>query len=453
MTDSEGGLPTPRRHWAMLALSLSIALAVLDGAVATVALPVIARDMQISDAASIWIVNASQLVMMVTLMPLAALGDRIGYRRIYQTGVVVFSLASLGAALSQTLPELIAARMLQGLGASGIMSLNAAMVRLIWPHRQLGRGMGVMALIVTSTSTAAPAIGSLVLGVASWHWLFAMNVPLGIAATVVGAFALPATPGSDRTFDWRSAVLTAATFGLLVVGLRGLGADDVRPALAELAGALAVGVVLVRRELGMRTPLLPLDLIRIPIIGLSALTAIMSFSAQTMGLVALPFLLQGTMGRTTVETGLLLTAWALATTVMAPVAGRLADRYPAGVLGGIGLAVMACGLLLIGLQPPTASNFDLAWPLAVCGVGFGFYQTPNNRTIMISAPLERSGGAAGLVASARVLGQTLGSISVALMFHSFSTGAPRMALFVGACVAAVGSGISLTRLRAPAATS
>jgi DHA2 family multidrug resistance protein-like MFS transporter len=168
--------------------------------------------------------------------------------------------------------------------------------------------------------------------------------------------------------------------------------------------------------------------------------------AQMLAYVALPFYLQAALGRSQVETGLLMTPWPLATAVAAPIAGRLADRYPAGALGGIGLACFATGLLLLALLPAHPGNADIAWRMAVCGFGFGLFQAPNNRAILGSAPRERSGGASGMLGTARLLGQTAGAALMALMFTLFGDRATTAALLVSTVVALIAAGVSCTRL-------
>src|SRR5690625_5202618 len=191
MTD---GLPPPQRFWAMVTLVLSIAMAVLDSTVINVALPTIAEELAASPSASIWIVNAYQLAIIAMLLPLSSLGDRIGYRRIYISGLSLFSLASLLCALSDSLLMLTAARILQGLGAAGIMSINAALVRFIYPRHMLGQGIGLIALVVSISAAAGPTVAAGVLSIAEWHWLFAINVPIGLAALWIGLRSLPITP-------------------------------------------------------------------------------------------------------------------------------------------------------------------------------------------------------------------------------------------------------------------
>lgn len=449
MTDEGGGLQAPQRYWAVAALGMTIALSVLDSAGVVVALPVIAKDLTVSASDAVWIVNGTQLVVMMTLLPLSVLGERLGYRRIYLGGVLVFGLGSLAGTLAQSLPQLIAARVLVGLGASAMMALSSAMVRFIWPASKLGKGMATLTLMVMASSTAAPAIAAFLLAAGSWRWIFAFPGLVAAASLAVGVLALPSPAGSERPIDWRSASLAAATFGLLIVGLHGLG-ESPRRSLLELAAAVIAGTVLIRRELGVRAPLFPVDLLRIPLIGLSAATSVLSYAAQTGAFVVLPFMLQGPMGRTPMETGLLMTPWALTVCFVAPISGRLSDRHSPGLLGSLGLAALCAGLLLLAAVPADVDNFDLAWRLALCGLGFGFFQTPNNRAMIVSAPLERTGGAGGLLATARVLGQTLGATGAALMFHGLGPHAQKPALLAAAAAAGLGVVVSVLRLREPA---
>jgi DHA2 family multidrug resistance protein-like MFS transporter len=286
--------------------------------------------------------------------------------------------------------------------------------------------------------------------VASWPWLFAINVPIGIAAFVIGVRALPRTQGHGRKPNYLSALLSAVTLGTLVYGCETLGRGEPRTAVPMLVVALVAGVLLVRRERVRPAPLLPLDLLRVPIFALSICTSITTFAAQMIALVTLPFLLQSVLGRTVLQTGLLMTLWPLAVGFTAPLAGRLADRYPAGLLGGIGLAAFSVGLVSLSLLGDHPGTIDILWPMALCGAGFGFFQSPNNRTIVSAAPRERSGAAGGMLATARLLGQTAGAVAVAAGFHAMGVGSAHLLLRAAALAAAVAAVISLLRLRVDA---
>ncbi len=453
--DVTDGLPAPARRRALATLAIAIAMAVLDGAIANIALPSIARDLQVDPATSVWVVNAYQLTVTVALLPMASLGDIYGYKRVYAVGLALFTIASLACALSVSFPMLVMARLAQGIGAAGIMSVNTALIRFVFPRSQLGRGIGFIALVVATSSASGPSLAAAILTVASWHWLFAINVPFGVLASWLAARALPATPSSGHRFDGLSAVLNAVTFGLLVNGVDDIG-GGVSPLLVagEFAVAVVAGTVFIRRQLRMGAPMLPVDLFRKPIFTLSVGTSICSYAAQSLAFVALPFYFEYVGGNSQVETGLLMTPWPLIVVFIAPLAGRLSDRYPPTILGGLGLVVMTIGLLSLLFAPVDATLPDIAWRMAVTGLGFGFFQSPNNKILISSAPRERSGAASGMLATARLLGQTLGSALVALVFGltdaTASAGIQRgamAAIGLAAGFAAIGAVVSALRLR------
>ncbi|MGP6380823.1 MFS transporter [Yersinia bercovieri] len=443
------GLPTPQRYAAILVIALGITIAVLDGTIANVALPTIARDLNASPATSIWVVNAYQLAITISLLSMASLGDIIGYRRVYQAGLLIFSVTSLFCALSDSLLTLTFARVLQGFGAAALMSVNTALIRIIYPRAQLGRGIGINSVIVAVSAAAGPTIASAVLAVASWQWLFAINVPIGVLAWGLGMKYLPANSAKSNgnRFDFTSSMMNALTFGLLIIAISGFAQGQSPTVIAaEIVALLIIGFFFVRRQLNQPFPLLPVDLLRIPIFALSIGTSICSFAAQMLAMVALPFFLQSVLGRDEVATGLLLTPWPLATVVVAPIAGRLVERYHAGLLGGIGLAVFASGLFLLALLPANPTDLDIIWRMVLCGAGFGLFQSPNNHTIISAAPQNRSGGASGMLGTARLLGQTSGAALVALMFNLFSTNGTHASLILAGCFATVAAIVSLSRV-------
>ncbi|EIJ8954068.1 MFS transporter [Salmonella enterica] len=450
------GLPLPQRYGAILTIIIGISMAVLDGAIANVALPTIATDLHASPASSIWIVNAYQIAIVVSLLSLSFLGDMFGYHRIYKYGLVVFLLSSLFCALSDSLQMLTLARIAQGFGGAALMSVNTALIRLIYPQRHLGRGMGINSFIVAVSSAAGPTIAAAILSISSWKWLFLINVLLGIIALILAIRFLPANIAHDTKprFDLPSAVMNALTFGLLITALSGFAQGQSLTLIgAELLVLVVVGFFFVRRQLSLPVPLLPIDLLRIPLFSLSIGTSICSFCAQMLAMVSLPFYLQTVLGRSEVETGLLLTPWPLATMVMAPLAGYLIERLHAGLLGALGMVIMAAGLFALVMLPGTPSDLNIIWPMILCGAGFGLFQSPNNHTIITSAPRERSGGASGMLGTARLLGQSTGAALVALMLNQFGDSGTHLSLLAAAILAtlaAVVSGLRITQPRVQA---
>lgn len=445
---SHQGLPRPQRTWAILTVFCGLVMAVLDGSIANIALPSISRDLQSDPARTIWVVNAYQLSVTIFLLPLSSLGEILGYKRVYRVGLATFLVGSLLCAMSPNLPVLVAARVIQGIGGAGIMSVNTALVRYIYPPTRLGRGIGLNALVVGVTIAVGPSLGALILGFGSWPWLFAVNVPVAIFALAISRRALPETPPQPRAFDYPSAVLSAVVIGLFVLGVDGLGHETLRIAgVTGLLLSILLGWLLVRRQQGQPAPLVPVDLFASRAFTLAVGTSFCSFMTQMLAFVALPFYLEYQLGRSLAETGLLITPWPLMVALMAALSGRLSDRYPASVLAGTGLMMLAAGLVGLAVLSPDAGSLDIAWRTALCGFGFGFFQSPNNRAMISATPHERSGGASGAQATTRLLGQTTGTAVVAVLFSLDRGDAARTALYVAALVATLGAIVSLSRLR------
>lgn len=441
------GLPPESRRWAVMAIFTALAMASLDTAIANIALPTIAADLHVSAADAIWVVNVYQIALVATLLPLAALGEIVGHRRIYIGGLILFTLASVLCACAWSLPSLLIGRVLQGLGASGIMSVNSALVRFVYPERLAGRAFGYNSLVVATAFTLGPTIASGILAVGPWPWLFAVNLPFGLAAIVIGLKTLPRTPRATHAFDFPGAVLAAGCVGLVVLGIGSAAhKTSVELVIVEVVAGLLFGWLLIRRQADHPAPMLPIDLFRRPVFALSAATAVCSFAVQGLAFVSLPFYFEDILHRSQVETGFFMTPWPLVVGIMAPIAGRLADRHPAGILGGIGLFILCVGMALLAMLPPSPSIADIVWRMAICGCGFGFFQSPNLKAIMSSAPADRSGGASGIVATARLVGQTTGAALAALCFSVVGKEGATVALALGAGFAAIGSVMSFLRL-------
>ena len=448
----QDGLAGRQHVLALIAILLSVAMATLDTAIANTALPTIAESLHVSAAQVIWVVNAYQLATIAAALPFAASGEILGYARVFTAGTLVFTFASLVCGLADSLPTLVAARALQGLAGAAIMSINIALIRVVFPSRKLGRGVGMNALVVALAFTVGPTVASAVLSMATWHWLFLINVPIGLVAALFAWRALPHTERQSHGFDRVAALLCAVFMGCGLMGFESMAHGGAWMAiLAEWIVAAACGTLLLRRQASHPAPMLAVDLFKARSFALSALTSICSFSTQGLGFVALPFMLQSTLGYSAVTTGLLMTPWPAVVAFMALIAGKLADHYPPGLLGGLGLVALSVGMASLAMLAPHATPLDICWRTALCGAGFGFFQAPNLKALMSSVPPRRSGGASGVVATARLLGQSMGAGLVALCFHlSGQMHAPRAALWLGCAFALVGSVASVMRL-APSA--
>jgi len=436
----------PRPRLALAATLLSVTIAALDTTLANTALPTIARSLSVSPAQAVWVVNAYQLAMVATLLPFAALGDWLGPRRVCLGGLLAFLAASIACIAAHELWALVLARTLQGVAAGALMSVNIALVRLIFRPERLGRGVGLNAGVVGVGVTLGPSLTSAVLAVADWPWLFALSVPLALAALACGWAGLPQRPRGHRV-DAGTALLTATTFAALIGLIGSLGQRSAWPVPAALGlTVLLAGSALLRRQAGHPAPMLPVDLLKRPLFALSVATSLAAFAAQGLAFVGLPFYFQTVLGHDAVTTGLLMTPWAAVVAAAAPVAGPLSDRIAPGLLGGVGGALLALGFVLLGQLTPQAGFADIAWRMAVCGAGFGLFQAPNLRAIMAAAPPERASGASGMIAMARLTGQTLGAAGVALCFGLAGARGPAWALAAGAGCAGLAAVASTARL-------
>ena len=440
------GLPTPRRYVAILAVSAGTALAVIDGSIVMVALPTIARDLHVDSASSVLVVTVYQLVLVMTVLPFSALGDRLGHRRLYQYGQLLFAAATAMCFFARSLPFLLVVRAAQALGAAAALSVLAALIRSIYPSRHLGRGLGFNSVVISSGSALAPTLGGLILAVAPWPWVFAAAVPFAVLSLAIG-FALPDPQPRDEPFDVFGAVLCAATFGLIISGLESAvhGDSPVISAAIALCGLL-VGYFFVRRELGETRPILPVDLLAQPVLALSSLGNFTAFVASMTLLLTLPFRLQHGYGFTPSQVGAVIAPWPLTVMFVAPLAGTLSDRIPAGLLGAIGMTIAILGMACLAFLPPAPSYLDLAWRMGLTGAGFGMFMSPNARLIVGSAPVERAAAAGGLISTTRLLGQTAGATLVAALL-ALGLGSNRAPPFVAAALALVAGICSAARLR------
>ena len=444
------GLRRPQLIYAMISIFCGIFLSVVDGNICNVALPTIAQQLGVSSADSIWVVNAFQLVIMMTLLPFSTLGELYSYKRVYLGGVAVFTVASVFCTLSHSLPMLIASRAFQGLGASMMMSVNTSIAKLVFPKRHLGKGVSLNATVVALSAVSGPSIAAAILSVASWPWLFAINIPMGIVTFLMGWRFLPDNPTHvlGRKFNIKDALLNVLVFGLLI-GCIELYSHDGRLSTVLIGAAflLVSGWFYVRTQLRRRYPMLPFDLLRIPMFSMSVITSIVSYTAQMLALVGMPFLLLHTFGMNAVETGVVMTSWPFIVMFVAPLSGSLSDRVHPGLLGGLGLLLMSAGCFLLSYIPGDASHLDIAWRLMMCGAGFGFFQSPNNHMLLSSAPNHRAGSASGMLSTARLTGQAVGASLVALLFHLFGDKAPHDAMLLAGALTVCAALFSFLRLR------
>lgn len=439
----DDGLPVPQRYRAIAAVIIAIILVVLDGAIANVALPTLATSLKVDASVSVWVVTAYQVALVLGLLPCAALGESYGYRRVFVIGVAIFTLASALCAMSPSLPFLVAARFLQGLGGTASMSLSVALLRFSVPHHQLGPILGWNAMAIALSAAAGPTIGAAILSISSWPWLFAVNLPIG-ALVLFASRYLPDHVGTGRPLDLISVGLNALIFAPLVIAVEFILTQPWIAAGLFVLACVSL-VALLSREMPQKAPLIPIDLLRERSFRISAIASVFCFTGQMAGLVSLPFYLQHGLGLDAFWTGLYMTPWPLTVAISGPVSGRLSNRISTGWLCAAGCTCLALGLLLASLWPLHGSANMLIPFTIISGLGFGFFQVPNNRNMLLSAPKERSGAAGGLQGTARLTGQTMGAVMMTLLFALLGDTAPRIGLGIAAAFALIGGLVSVMR--------
>jgi len=419
-----------RLYFAVAAISLGTMLTIIDGAIATVALPTIARDLHVDNSSAVLVVTVYQLVLVMALLPFSALGDRIGLKRLYQGGQIVFTIATILCFFAHSLGFLLVVRALQATGAAASLSVMAAMIRRVYPAKHLGRGLGLNNIMGSVSGALAPTAGGLILAIAPWPWVFATAAPFAVLSILLGRWALPDVAPRPGRYNLGGAMLNMATFGLVISGLEALvhGNSPVVSGAIVVIG-LVFGVILVIHERHEEFPILPVDLLSRPVLALSVSGAFIAFFASQMLTLSLPFRLQHGFGFAPSEVGAMLAPWPLTTMVVAPLAGALSDRYPAGLLGGIGMVIATAALLLLAFLTAHPSYFDIAWRMSLCGAGFGLFLSPNARLIVGSAPRDRAASAGGLVSTTRLVGQTTGATGIAAMLALGVGATPFPALF------------------------
>ena len=446
------GLPGRERGLAMAAVMTMTTMAVFDGSMINIALPQIARSLDASLGATVWVSNGYLLSAAMTLAIFAALSSRIGFRSIFAFGLGLFTLASVGCALSTSLDMLVIMRVLQGIGGAATLSIGPAILRSVFPNRLLGRILGLNALLIGTSTAIAPILGGTILSTLSWQWLFAINIPLGIIALLLTLRVIPNNPALKREpFDYAGALLSAVALGALIMAADAFthpGNGDLTTAVIFASIAILTGLAFIWVQQRVTTPLLPLNIFSSSRFSLAALTSLASFVSQGITFIALPFLFQSVYGYSALVSALLFTPWPIGIILAAPHAGRLADRYSAAIISTAGLCIFAIGLTLLAMLPEHAQAWDICLRSLICGIGFGCFQSPNNKEMLSNASRENSGYASGVLAIMRTFGQCLGAAFVGVMMSIYAqNSAVHFSLWMAVVATVLAIALSVSRLR------
>jgi EmrB/QacA subfamily drug resistance transporter len=435
------GAPSP---WiAFSAVAVGTFMGTVDSSIVNVALPTMRAELGTTIAGAEWVVTAYLLTVSAALLSAGRLGDVAGHRRIFVAGLLLFTLGSALCGFAPGLATLVAARMVQALGASAMTAIGPAVVTAAFPPQRRGRALGAITSVVAVGLTAGPPLGGLLVQHLSWRWIFWVNLPVGVAGAIWASRSLPETAGAlGARLDPGGSLLLA---GCVIAALGAVRVAPSSPALALLLALSAAGAVagLARRSRRIASPVLDLGLFRRPTFSVGILAGFLSYASLFTATLMNPFYLSQVMGLPPRDLGAIMVVVPLAMSLSSTPAGWLADRFPSRALGPAGMALVAAGLGGLAALGAQASILAFAVRQAALGLGMGLFQPPNNSAIMGSLPRERLGSGGGMLATARTMGMAMGIALAGALFHGSGGDAPGTAAFLGGYRAALLAGAGL----------
>jgi EmrB/QacA subfamily drug resistance transporter len=400
-----------RKWYAMAAIAMGIFLATIDSSIVNIALPTLVRELNTDFATIQWVVLVYLLTMATLILSFGRLGDMIGKKPVYATGFVVFTLGSILCGLSATVFWLVFFRVVQAIGATMILALGMAIVTEAFPPRERGMALGISGSIVSVGIVLGPTLGGLIIDAWSWNWIFFVNIPVGIIGILMVLRFIPdIQPAGEQRFDLLGALalfISVLSFLLALTFGQGIGFVNIRILALFATGSLFL-LLFVLIELRVKQPMIDLRLFNNKFFSISLITGFLTFIAISGTIILIPFYLENVLGYNTRQIGLLLAAVPIAMGIVAPIAGSLSDRFGTRPIAVIGLSVLLVGYYGLSKLHIQTSTFEYLLRFLPIGLGMGIFSSPNNSTIMGTAPRERLGIVSGILAVNRTLGQMTG---------------------------------------------
>jgi EmrB/QacA subfamily drug resistance transporter len=439
-----------RTLWTFAITSAAVFMATLDNLVVTTALPVIRKDLHASIESLEWTVNAYTLTFAVLLLTGAALGDRFGRRRMLAVGLFIFTASSAAAALAPTAGALIAARAAQGVGGAIITPLTLTILSAGVPANRRGAFIGAWSGIAGLAVAFGPLVGGAVVSGISWHWIFWLNVPIGVALIPLALRRLDESYGPSNKLDLPGlALASVGLFGIVWGLVRGNGQGWSSP---EIVGSLTVGAAVlalfVLWELRADAPMLPMRFFRNRVFTLANVASLLMFFGMFGSIFLLSQFFQVVQGYSPLGSGLRILPWTIMPMFVAPIAGALSDRVGGNRLMGIGLTLQAAGLgSIAALSTPSTPYWHLVLPFMVSGIGMAMFWAPVANVVLSAVRPVEEGQASGAQNAIRELGGVFGVAVLASVFTSYGgyrtpdtfVSGMNAAVWVGAAVVLVGA--------------
>ncbi|MEZ4663344.1 MAG: MFS transporter [Caldilineaceae bacterium] len=400
-----------RKWYIMAAAAMSIFLATIDGSIVNVALPTLVRAFETDFPTVQWVVLSYLLTQTTLLLSIGRLGDMIGKKSIFVVGMVIFTISSALCGLSPSITWLIGARVLQAVGAAMMLALTTAIVTEAFPREERGKALGLIGSSVSIGVVVGPTLGGLLIQSLSWHWIFFVNLPVGVVAVWMGIRYVPAfRPVGRQKFDyWGGGLLLISLLCFLLALTLGQGMGFMSgPILLLFAVWLVALVLFIVVEWRTEQPMIDLRLFRNQLFSINLITGFITFVSIAGVFILIPFYLEDVLGYNTSQVGLMLAVVPVGLGIMAPISGSLSDRFGARPITVIGLVSLVIGYFAMSTLSENTGVVGYVLRLLPIGLGMGVFQSPNNSIIMGSAPRERTGIVSSLLSITRTLGQTSG---------------------------------------------
>ncbi|WP_327255776.1 MFS transporter [Streptomyces sp. NBC_01244] len=446
--------PRPSFGLTVLAVSLPMFMVALDNLVVTNALASIRHDLGSTVENLQWVTNAYVLGFAGFLLTAAGLGDRYGRRKVFVIGITAFTLASLGCGLSDSTTALIVFRTLQGVTAAAVLPLSLTILTVSVPPQKRGVAIGLWSAISSLAVALAPLVGGAITTGLDWHWIFLVNIPIGLIAVPLVLKVLDESRGAAAKLDIPGLVLACAGVLALVWGIVKGGEDGWTSAgvVAAFVAAAVLFVVFLLWERKAPSPMLPLAIYRIKAFSLANVVSLAVFFGLFGPIFLIAQYLQVARGHSAFEAGLWTLPWAVMPMLVAPFAGKFAPRIGSGVLMAAGLFVSGAGLAwFAAVAGVGASDWEYVGPFVLAGAGMGLVFAPTAMVVMSSVPPQMAGKASGANTTVRELGGALGiAVATSIFSGSGSYDTPQHftdgmipGLWVGAAVLAAGALVAL----------
>lgn len=408
-----------KRNLAMIGLGIGVLMGTLDVSIVNIALPTLMKEMNASLEQVQWVLVAYGLIVTSFMLVMGRLGDIWGKKRVYSTGLALFTLGSAACGMAPTIHALIGARAFQALGAVMMQALLTAMITDLVPRGERGRALGLMGGVVSIGLALGPALGGVIIGQASWRFIFWINVPVGLAALLIVSRFVPAGSKPERAegFDFRGAASLLLALGCFALGMtlvENLGFRN-HGVLLLFLGAVFGAVVFVWVERQSSHPMCDPSLMRNRLFSLGLAMSFLAFLLIGTSFL-LPFYLQYARGFSVTRVGLLMMAIPVAMGLIAPLAGSCSDRWGSGPVRLVGLIVLIGGCLSVSTLTAESSPGEYVVKTGLCGLGMGLFQSPNLNAVMSLAPQQHRGVASSLLSLTRNLGVSAGVPFMGMLF-------------------------------------